>query len=206
MHSSASPSARSPAGTSDAFAGKPVFTGGCAGAKTRGVYSCRVRGGELLTYENKFECPCDWPSFCAPKGTGTVEPGTAPTAWSDGGPLRPLRFPPRARRRQRGLSDSLLTCAAASTASPCAWSRKRTGDGRFSRTPRSPGSDCRVSPCGGWIPGPRSAGFGYSTAVPCMPKLLTRRERSHHVEEAPRRAHAHHNRQGCCRAFRQVRL
>ncbi|WP_376741149.1 peptide-methionine (R)-S-oxide reductase [Streptomyces galbus] len=93
MHSSVSPSARLPAGTSDAFAGKPVFTGGTRAPRPGGVYSCRVRGGELLTYENKFEHPCGWPSFCAPKGTGAVEPGTAPTAMVRQGSTAPAAVP-----------------------------------------------------------------------------------------------------------------
>ena len=43
-----------------------AFTGEYTETKTRGTYSCRACGAELVTSDTKFESHCGWPSFFSP--------------------------------------------------------------------------------------------------------------------------------------------
>ena len=83
------------------------FTGEYVDTKQVGVYTCRACGQELFRSEAKFDSHCGWPSFYQPTEGDAV---TLIEDRHDGhearrGALRPLRQPPRARLRGRGLRD-----------------------------------------------------------------------------------------------------
>jgi hypothetical protein len=84
------------------------YTGEYWDTHTAGAYNCRACGTELFTSKEKFRFALRLAVILgAPRRrAGAVHPRPNPGHGTRRGPVRQLRFPPRARLRGRGLRDS----------------------------------------------------------------------------------------------------